>query len=392
MELALILVFIFVIFILRAFLETSGESGNHPPSETSYNKLKIKVSEGVFAAEGTSLPILEISTHGVFPRLILDPEFRIRMLDVSPGSSAQGKPVLACLEHFQHIGSKNFESKTRLGDPLFPGSGSETWVKIAGVPKDILVFPKKGSRTIKVILDVVDLSTDTIELSAETTFFITVPNGYLEEEEAESKAHAASLQLAMCIAAGDGKIDDVEVEVIKKWGDRSANTLSGSSRTQRREILNQGLKSATDRLRRNESVEVFNYAAGVLNRLEESRYKFDAYELCLKVLQADGVAHPGEMVHLTKMAKALNLDEDRVRVLTDRYTENLTFAQVAGAEVDDDAHLGILPEMSEEEIRKHLNKLFRKYSARATHDNPEIAAKAKVWLEKVGDARARHIS
>ena len=380
---------VFVVFVIWACSQNTSESGNHRSHE---NTLRIMVSEGVFAAGENSLPLLEVSTRGVFPRLILDPEFRIRMLDVSPGSSAQGKPVLACLEHFQHIGSKNFESKTRLGDPLFPGSGSETWVKIAGVPKDILVFPKKGSRTIKVILDVVDLSTDTIELSAETTFFITVPNGYLEEEEAESKAHAASLQLAMCIAAGDGKIDDVEVEVIKKWGDRSANTLSGSSRTQRREILNQGLKSATDRLRRNESVEVFNYAAGVLNRLEESRYKFDAYELCLKVLQADGVAHPGEMVHLTKMAKALNLDEDRVRVLTDRYTENLTFAQVAGAEVDDDAHLGILPEMSEEEIRKHLNKLFRKYSARATHDNPEIAAKAKVWLEKVGDARARHIS
>ncbi len=384
-----LLICVFIVWITNKDDQGTTTHRSYPPEIP--NTLRINVSEGVFNTGENLLPILEVSTCGVFPRFINDPEFRIRMLDVSPASSANGKPILASLEPFQKAGSKNLEAKIRVGDSLPAGSGSVELLKIGGVPKEILVFPEKGSRTIKVILDVVDLATNTKVLSAETTFSITAPSGYLEEEKDESRAHAASLQLAMCIAAEDGKVDDVEVEVIKKWGDRSVNILSGSAKTQRREILNQSLTSVTEKLKKKESVEAFNHAAGVLNRLGESRYKFDAYELCLKVLQADGIAHPAEMVHLTKMVRALNLEQDRVRVLTDRYTENVTFAQVAGAEVDDDAHLGILPEMSKEEIRKHLNKLFKKYSARAAHDDPEIAAKAKGWLEKVGNARARHI-
>ncbi|MDA7668347.1 GYF domain-containing protein [bacterium] len=57
----------------------------------------------------------------------------------------------------------------------------------------------------------------------------------------------------------------------------------------------------------------------------------------------------------------------------------------------DDTLLGISSDMPTEEIRTHLNKLFRKYSGRISHDDPRIAAKARERLKKIGEARARHI-
>ncbi len=57
----------------------------------------------------------------------------------------------------------------------------------------------------------------------------------------------------------------------------------------------------------------------------------------------------------------------------------------------DDKLLGINSDMPTEEISTHLNKLFRKYSGRISHDDPRIAAKARERLKKIGEARARHI-
>jgi RNA polymerase-binding transcription factor DksA len=59
--------------------------------------------------------------------------------------------------------------------------------------------------------------------------------------------------------------------------------------------------------------------------------------------------------------------------------------------LDDDTLLGISSDMPTEEIRTHLNKLFRKYSNRVSHDDPKIADKARERLMKIGEARARHI-
>jgi uncharacterized tellurite resistance protein B-like protein len=381
--------FIFII-IVGVFLWLSNVNSPDPP--VMANSLRIKIFRKQHNDGQVSLNLLEIKMLGVFPQFIHNPEFRFRMVDSTPHSTAKGKPILSCITTFQRGNSKNLDVRIALGDSIFAGSGADDWITLGSVPSEVLVFPEKGPRTVKLVLDLVDLADDTLVLTAETAFAITAPSGYLQEENDESEAHAASLQLAMCIAAEDGEVHDLEVEVIKAWGDKSVYTLSGRAQTQRREILNKALKDVTNKLHNNESVAVFDGASAVLNSLEESRYKFEAYELCLKVLQADGIAHPMEMLHVAKMARTLNLDEARVRILTDRYTSNVSFAEVAGAEVDDDAHLGILPEMSKEEVRKHLNKLFKKYSARATHDDPEIAEKAKGWLEKVGNARARHIS
>lgn len=57
----------------------------------------------------------------------------------------------------------------------------------------------------------------------------------------------------------------------------------------------------------------------------------------------------------------------------------------------DDSLLGISSDMLTEEINNHLNKLFRKYSGRISHDDPNVSAVARDYLKRIGDARARYI-
>ena len=57
-----------------------------------------------------------------------------------------------------------------------------------------------------------------------------------------------------------------------------------------------------------------------------------------------------------------------------------------------DKMLGITEQMSKDEIRRHLNKLFRQYQGLQAHDKEETRRKAAEWLEMIAAARVRHLS
>jgi uncharacterized tellurite resistance protein B-like protein len=218
-----------------------------------------------------------------------------------------------------------------------------------------------------------------------------VEAGYLELELQEGEAQAACLKLAMCLAAADGVVDDEEVDVIKKWGEKSVKALDADAQSERHQLLNTALQEATQALRTGKLGTLREDAINDLNELGEPRYKYDAYELCLHVLKADGQAHPEEMASVTAIGKKLGLDENKVRWLTDRHTADVEFTVVYGEDGGDDHFLGITPDMNKDEIKSHLNKLFKKHSARSTHDDPKVAAKAREWLDRIGKARVRHL-
>lgn len=383
------IIIFFVIYIGSPNTDSSGGASNYSPS---IEAIKIRAHQDPVQEGGHSVNCLHVSIKGIFPEFIASPEFRFRLVDSTSGSAACGKPLHSSVSELQSNSSKNFEVRIPFGDSFLPGSGTKDWLRILRIPTDVLVFPEEGTRTVKVFLELADQVTDRIVVRAETSFVKVATTGYLTEEGNETKAHMAVISLGMCLAAQDGKVDNVEVDVIRKWGEKSVSGLTGTSKTNRREQLNFALRDVTVKLKSGQSAAAFDESTAALNRLGEMRYKMEAYELCLGVLRADGKAHPAEMLQLSKMAKILGLNEEKVRMLTDRYTADVEFVGATGGGGDDDAHLGILPDMSKEEIRKHLNKLFRKYSSRAAHDDPEVASKAKAWLEKIGDARARHLA
>ena len=359
----------------------------NPPS------LQLKVSSNVGKIEDVQFNFLKFHTKGIFSnhQRIAKPCFEFRLSDVTDSNVSNGSPVLCVIDDLQDENSTEFRFRQVLPRPLDPGSGSLDWVEFCSVPKELLVFPNTGSRKISAILRVTDAENGRLITSTNTVWTTSVEGfGYLEMEDEESEAQAASLQLAMCIAAADGRVDDDEVEVIKAWGERTVNALPKARQQARRSILNDALQNATREIRANRVSMLESDAIHILKEKDEARFFYDAYELCLQVLKADGEAHPEEMAYLTRLARQLGLDETKVRILTDRHLADVEFATVED-ESQDDHILGITSDMSKDEIRKHLNKLYQKHQARTQPDNPDVIAKAKDWLDRIARARVRHL-
>ncbi|MDB4607835.1 hypothetical protein OAH64_03210 [bacterium] len=99
------------------------------------------------------------------------------------------------------------------------------------------------------------------------------------------------------------------------------------------------------------------------------------------------------ILDVSDLARGLGGERAETHFLIDASTSYFEHKPVEEdrADLDDDRLLGILPSMAKEEVRAHLNKLFRKFSSRAGHDDSKISEEASKLLEKVGEARARHI-
>ena len=225
---------------------------------------------------------------------------------------------------------------------------------------------------------------------ANVHWFYEAETGYLEADEDETKAQGASLKLGMIMAVADGKADDDEIAVIKNWGEKNVNALPESRKYKRREMLNEALTAATRYIHGGKIKELEDEAVRTLVELGEKRFMWDAYELCMQVLKADGEAHPEEMAELSTLAKRLHLDEAKARGLLDRNLVEIKFTDL-GTEGADDQILGVTPDMSKEQIRKHLNGLYKKHQSRSTHDDPKLAATAKEWLDRIAELRKRHL-
>jgi hypothetical protein len=383
----------FIKFISEICSGSQGGMSANPSSSTTSaeSSLKVRLVREPFHKNGVSLSVLNVQTQGIITHISpILPEFNLTMSDITHGTKGNGKPILTIIDQYQDIDSTKLKMTLRLEQIVQPGAGASDWLTLVGIPIEALVFPESGQRKIKAILSVKDQVTGRVASTAETSWNYDVQDGYLDVQNKESEAHAASLQLAMCIAGEDGKIDDDEVEVIKAWGSKSMNALEPDDQLERNQLLNQALQTSTDALRRGNARGLFEDAVGILNNIDIPRHKYDAYELCLNVLKVDGEAHPSEMANLTKLARSLHLDETKVRIMTDRHTANLKFTDLGGDESDDD-FLGITSDMSKEEIRKQLNKLFKKHSARIGHDDSNVADQSRMWLEKIGHARVRHL-
>lgn len=366
-----------------------------PPGVPTQSQLALQIKVSTKAEKIRDIPVnfLKFHTKGIFSfhQRIARPCFEFRLSDVTDTSISDGAPVLCVIDDLQDEDSTEFRFHQILPQALDAGSGSFDWVEFCSVPKELLVFPNAGSRRIKAILRVTDAANGRLITTASTVWSTSVEGvGYLEMEDEESEAQAASLQLAMCIAAADGSVDEDEVGVIKGWGERTVNALPTARQAARRSILNEALQTATREIRANRVSTLESDAVHALKEKEEARFLYDAYELCLNVLKADGEAHPEEMAQLTRLARQLGLDEAKVRILTDRHLADVDFAPVED-ESEDDHILGITGDMSKDQIRKHLNKLYQKHQARTQHDNPDVIAKAKEWLDRIARARVRHL-
>ena len=357
------------------------------------NNLTLSCIHGMKRVEELQVPVLELQITGVFSSSteINLPSFTVRMKDLGD-SRQECLPLLCVIDHLQAEDSLEFELNLDLEMTLPAGAGSEQTVNFATIPTDFLVFPYQGNRRIQIELTVRDRKLGRAVINTSCIWKkIILNSGYVDDQEEESETLAEALKLAMCLAASDGNFDDIEVKMIQDSGTNWVNALPADRQEPRKKLFNKALQEATHELQANRHAELERSSIANLKKAGKKTVLYEAYEMCLNIVKADGSVHPEEMGQLQRIAHGLELDHATVKMLSDKHLLHVEMSHIEGSS-SIDKMLGITEPMSKEEIRKHLNKLFRKYQGLQAHDNEETRRKAAQWLEMIATARVHHLS
>ena len=162
------------------------------------------------------------------------------------------------------------------------------------------------------------------------------------------------------MAMADGEWDEKEHAAIASWIEKvSEGGLSGVD-TDLKERLKETLKTSLE-LARNGEITLSD-ATEWLSRNADSPLKFEAVELCLEVMAADGVAEESELHLARKIADALDLDFDSLQTVLDSKLIELSSGSLDTASPE--AIVGIEEDWDKEQILEHLRKEYSKWNAR----------------------------
>ena len=337
--------------------------------------------------------VVQVQARGAFigSGILVDPEIVMTMEDVTAGES-NPIPVLCVIEDLQKSDSMAFEMRQNIPEYFVAGMGFSTWAPVFKIPIDLLGFPHSGKSSILIRLILRSQTTKQVYNHASCRWaHVNTGLAYLEAEKKDAEIQALTLQLGMVVAAVDGSVDPSEVACIKSWGTKAANSVPEERRSARKLLLNDAISSARAKINSGGASSLEASVLGMLRREADSRQKYETYELAVHVASADGLAHPEEMANLGRIAEGLGLNPDKVKMIMDAGMHGVALPELRN-DNEKDKFLGITEQMTREEIRKHLNRLHRKYLGRQANDDKEVRSEAQHWLDLIGEARVRHLS
>jgi len=247
------------------------------------------------------------------------------------------------------------------------------------IPVDTLVFPRKGARKIRFHFDAEGTSA-----SAQCTVTHQCTEaGYLEKKDNRKKFEILAVQLAFAVSSADGEVHQKEAHVIREWIRRRVEVAGDEGAAKDR--LNTAIRQELQEFRDGKIRDVHGVCQKVLG-VTTVADRYDVLELCLKVAQADGVAEEDELDMVNRLAELLDVDQERFRSMRDQHFSAVIENQ--SGMVDANELLGITPEMSETDVKKHLRKEFQKWNQLATHKDADKREQAKRMLDLIGKKRA----
>lgn len=310
---------------------------------------------------------------------------KVRMVDETEGISLS---VLCAIDDLQAPNSLSFLSTQPLPHvALGMILNIDKFNQVVTVPKEVLMFPRSGRRTIEASIEV--LKREIVIQKAHTRFLIeTNSEGYIEGVENRERSEEMGIYLAMHLASSDGDIDKMEAEIVTKWVKTLLSTAPDERKEERRSRMNTVLADAYSKAK-TESLDL-DYISAELEEKSSMPIKYEIIELCMDVMKADGVADPNEVRELKRIAKMIGLDEARYTALLDKRLAGVKTINVSTTESLANL-VGISSSMTKEEIRKHLNAEYRKWNARVSHDDQAIRERAEQMIEHIAEARKQYL-
>jgi len=196
-----------------------------------------------------------------------------------------------------------------------------------------------------------------------------------------------TVRLAVAMAMADGHLDDSEGEVIQTWITKQLSGLDGKHLEEVKQACNDALRSAyADGVEGNLSLSTI---VEELNDVDNETAKYNAVELCLDVMAADGEADPEELLLVKRLSDSLGLDYEELQKMKDKRMITLDVTMSEGASPEE--LLGIEQGWTPDQITRHLRSEFAKWNGRLNHlEDPQERANAQKMLDLISEIRKRY--
>lgn len=362
-------------------------------------ELRTKVIQ---PTDESGFPVIEIQARGLFPvTQRREVQFLTSVRDeTEPGTT---KAIFSRVEDFSEpttigyqFASGEFEAQ--------PNYGFQDWIRIGALIPPVMVAPYRGLRTLRIIVRFVDANDiPEIELGlhdpdgpkALQTFILHETwkfdeKGYEESARQRDQQKSLYVELAVAVAMADGSFDSTEGVVIKKWIERQLSTVPESRREAVKEACNKSLRSGFERGKQG-SLSLSSVCNEILACSDPSE-RYDAIELCLDVMAADGRAEPAELKIIRQIANVLELDLDELKKLKDQRLVGIS-PSIAGNETQQTLEdiLDIDPSWPVERTRKHLRDEFKVWNGRLNNlTDPIERGNAQRMIDLISDARKKY--
>ncbi|NGP53584.1 TerB family tellurite resistance protein [Thioalkalivibrio sp. XN8] len=368
--------------------------GEEPPAR----RFEARVSQTTIELKGNTAPIFEIEVRGPItaPYAGFEIQFVVHAMDITDG---EAKPIFCALDWMQEADTPLLEYRTEAAPLPYQHAIISDWSRRAFVPIDMVSLPRSGTRRLEFHVDVVSanpeakyffgqrvsgvvLASATVRTSVEWAEI-----GYEEMRERRTRIEELTLDLAMAVSAADGSMDRAEGAVIRAWLGKRVEAIEDDEEKSREKRRLNGLVTAAYQKATAGELDM-RAMCSELTEISDPAGRYDALELCLHVAAADGRAEEAELNTIRQLGEWMRVSLDRLRGME----EKILPVSMHVGDADDDGLLGISGAMSPEEVRKHLNREYRKWNSLASHSDPSKREQAQEMLSRIAAARRKHVA
>lgn len=380
-------------FVLKAIFSGLSSGGS---SYDSMGSFRSKVETRTVELQGKDITVYDVMVKGLIPvSRSSDIALAISAFDTT---TDELRPVISIIKDMSEPASRVYQSWQEAGIVKI-NEGWNKWICAGTFIPELSIFPESGERSLTFVtrvmhsnhrnlINIGHVDYEKIIADTEATVNLSVVGrGYIEAAEDREKVYAQTIKLAVCVAMSDGVFDDSEGEVIKNWMMRVIDFSPEGKRANLKRKLNRSFSTAHEQASAGKLS--FSVITKALNKISDNSERFEAVELCMDVMAADGVADEKELEVIANIADALGLDFAEIEKMKDQRLISLQSSAQDNTSME--TLLGIKPEWSSSEIKSHLRNAFKKWNGRTQSLTDETEKQqAQKMLDLIAEARNKY--
>ena len=351
--------------------------------ERRQNVFQATVIEDKIEGEEYDWDVFNIQAKGIIegPHDNFQVKFVVRAFDVTD----EELPIFATFEDFQAEDSRVLFYESEIDELPYQDTIFNSWWTVIRIPKLFLEYPRRGNRKVEFRIFVIDAVTrDPYAYDTKTITYYNEESGYLDNADNVEYFEEMLIKSAMLVSASDGDMDANEAGVVKSWIQKRLSGYNDHAVDDAKKRLNSYVKDVYQEIK-TDSIDIYEVLEGIENIASEGE-KFELFQICLDVAEADGEADDAELAIIHDIADYIKLDKKQFRSMIEK-TLPVTMHV---SQADDETLLGIDSSMSNKEVKKHLREQYQKWNARVASNNSATREQAEKMIHLIAEARKKY--